>query len=617
MNPMNTPLKKLQLLRNRLQSEEKKVEKTIRMCVTGCKASRAGNIEKKFRRMIKDKGMENHVAIKETGCHGFCAVAPVLVIEPDGIFYSRVTEKDVKDILEQTVCKGKVIDSLLWTDPVTGRKVVKEKNIPFYKNQTRLMLGLCGKIDPKKIQDYIMNNGYSAFAKVLTEMTPEEVIEEITKSKLRGRGGAGFPTGLKWSLTRKARGDKKYIICNADEGDPGAFMDRAILEGNPHALIEGMLIAGYSIGADEGYIYVRAEYPIAVRHLKIALHEAEKSKLLGRNILNTGFNFTIVLKQGAGAFVCGEETALIASIEGKRGMPMPRPPFPAQQGVWKKPTCINNVETLSNIAMIILKGAESFAALGTSKSGGTKVFSLAGKVENSGLVEVPIGTTLRKLIFDIGGGIPGGKKFRAVQTGGPSGGCIPEKYLDTPIDYETLTQLGSIMGSGGIIVLDENTCMVDIAHYYLSFTESESCGKCVPCRIGIKRMLEILSRIKEGKGKEEDIDRLVELGEMIKDSSLCGLGQTAPNPVLTTIKYFRDEYATHINEEKCPGRVCRKLIEYYIEDDRCIGCGACIKNCPLDAITGEKKKPHVIDTDKCIKCGICRTYCKLDAIKVR
>ena len=611
-----TVVEELKLLREKLLKEKTESKKTVRICATGCRAKGAGDVVKKFHELIDKKG-EEKVEIRETGCHGFCAEAPVVVIEPEGIFYPSVKEEDVEDILEKTVIRGEVINSLLWKDPATGERVKSEKNIPFYKNQTKFILDLCGKIDPQEIRGYILNDGYSALAKVLTSMTPESVIEEIRAAKLRGRGGAGFSTGLKWELTRKANGDRKYIICNADEGDPGAFMDRALLEGNPHAIIEGMLIAAYAIGANNGYIYVRAEYPIAIKHLKLALKQAKELKLLGENILDTNFNFTITLKEGAGAFVCGEETALIASIEGKRGMPRPRPPFPAQDGLWNKPTCINNVETLANIPKIILSGAEKYKALGTEKSGGTKIFSLAGKVKNSGLVEVPIGTPLKKLVFDIGGGIPGGRKFKAIQTGGPSGGCIPAKYLDVPIDYETLTQLGSIMGSGGVIVLDDNTCMVDIAHYFLSFTQSESCGKCVPCRIGTKRMLEILTRIKEGKGKEDDLDKLIELAEIIKDSALCGLGQTAPNPVLTTIKYFRDEYEAHIKEKRCPAGTCRELIGYYIDENLCKGCGVCKKNCPLNAITGEKKKAHVIDQDKCIKCGICMDSCKFDAIIVR
>ena len=638
-----TPLEELKLLREKLLKEKTESKKIVRICATGCRAKGADSIVRKFRELAEAKGCSCNVGvgsdsesvrnvinaaptqegnpyaieIRETGCHGFCAAAPVVVIEPEGIFYPSVKEEDVEDILEKTVIRGEVINSLLWKDPTTGKRVKSEKNIPFYKNQTKFILDLCGKIDPQEIRDYILNDGYSALAKVLTSMTDEDVIEAIRAAKLRGRGGAGFPTGLKWELTRKANGDKKYIICNADEGDPGAFMDRALLEGNPHAIIEGMLIAAYAIGANDGYIYVRAEYPIAIKHLKLALKQAKELKLLGENILNIGFNLNIILKEGAGAFVCGEETALIASIEGKRGMPRPRPPFPAQSGLWNKPTCINNVETLANIPKIILNGAEKYKALGTEKSGGTKIFSLAGKVKNSGLVEVPIGTPLKKLVFDIGGGIPDGRKFKAIQTGGPSGGCIPAKYLDTPIDYETLTQLGSIMGSGGMIVLDDNTCMVDIAHYFLSFTQTESCGKCVPCRIGTKRMLEILTRIKEGKGEEDDLDKLIELAEIIKDSALCGLGQTAPNPVLTTIKYFRDEYEAHIKEKRCPAGTCRELIEYYIDENLCKGCGVCKKNCPQDAIIGDKKKAHVIDQDKCIKCGICLNSCKFDAIVVR
>ncbi|RKY05675.1 NADH-quinone oxidoreductase subunit NuoF [Candidatus Poribacteria bacterium] len=533
----------------------------VRICMTGCRAYGAGEIMEAFKAEVRDKGLEEKVEIIPTGCHGFCARAPVVVIDPYDIFYQQLKPEDVPEIVSKTLMKGEVVERLLFRDPRDGKVYVKTSEVPFYREQMKLVLRNCGVIDPTDIRQYIARGGYSALAKVLTSMTPEQVIEEVKASGLRGRGGAGFPTGRKWELTRMAEGEPKYIICNADEGDPGAFMDRAVLEGDPHSVIEGMLIGAYAIGAEEGYIYVRAEYPIAVEHLQIAIKQAEELGLLGENILGTGFSFRIKIKKGAGAFVCGEETALIASIEGRRGMPRPRPPFPAQSGLWGKPTCINNVETWANIPIIIEKGAAEYSKIGTERSKGTKIFALAGKVNNTGLVEVPIGTPLRKVIFDIGGGVPKGRKFKAVQIGGPSGGCIPEEYLDLPIDYESLTQAGAIMGSGGMIVLDDSTCMVDVARYFMDFIQSESCGKCVPCRIGTRRMLEILERITKGEGEEGDIELLEELATVVKDTSLCGLGQTAPNPVLSTIRYFRDEYEAHIKEKLCYACSCEALFD--------------------------------------------------------
>jgi len=543
----------------------------LRICLTGCRAYGSMDVKNAFLKEIEKRKLKDKVEIIGTGCHGFCAQAPVMTIEPrpsvrsegepGGIFYSRMTSEDVPEIVEKTLTKGKIVEHLLYEDRKTGKKIINSLEVPFYKEQVKNVLKNCGKIDPQNIDDYIRNEGYDSLAKVLQKMKPEEVIEEIKESGLRGRGGAGFPTGLKWQLCRNTNSfaNKKFVICNADEGDPGAFMDRAVVEGDPHSVIEGMLIGAYAISATEGYIYVRAEYPIAVQHIKIAIQQAEELGLLGENILGTDFSFNLKIKEGAGAFVCGEETALIASIEGKRGMPRPRPPFPIESGLWGKPTVINNVETWANVPLIIQKGANWFSGLGTEKSKGTKIFSLAGKVNNTGLVEVPMGATLRKIIFDIGGGIVGGRKFKAVQLGGPSGGCIPEEYLDMPVDYDSLQSIGAIMGSGGMIVLDENNCMVEIARYFLEFTQDESCGKCIPCRIGTKRMLEILARITKGEGKDEDIGLLVKLAKMVKDSSLCGLGQTAPNPVLTTINYFLKEYETHIQDKRCLSFVCEAL----------------------------------------------------------
>ena len=532
----------------------------VRICMTGCRAYGAEQIRDAFEKEIKRNGLENEVEIRQTGCHGFCARAPVIVVDPQGIFYQQLTADDVPEIVSETLMKGDIVDRLIYVDPATGEKFPFARDVPFYKEQTKNVLRNCGKIDPTDISHYIARDGYAALSKVLTTMSPEQVIETVEKSGLRGRGGAGFPTGRKWRLVRAAAGDTKYLVCNGDEGDPGAFMDRAVLEGDPHSVLEGMLIAAYAIGVKVGYIYVRAEYPIAVEHFNIAISQAEELGLLGENILGSGLSLEIRIKEGAGAFVCGEETALLMSIEGKRGMPRPRPPFPAQSGLWGKPTNINNVETYANIPLIILNGADWYSTLGTETSKGTKIFSLAGKINNTGLVEVPIGTTLREVIFDIGGGIPKGRKFKAVQMGGPSGGCVPERYLDLPVDYGSLEAIGSIMGSGGMIVLDENTCAVDIARYFLSFTQTESCGKCTPCRLGTKQMLDTLTRIAKGEGSDGDIELLDSLGKQVKDTSLCGLGRTCPNPVLTTIRYFRDEYEAHIKEKRCPAAVCETLV---------------------------------------------------------
>jgi NADH-quinone oxidoreductase subunit F len=591
------------------------LENTILICAGGgCISAGEISVKSALENEIKKYSLDKVIKVVETGCMDACSLGPLMIIYPEGVFYQKVTPKDAKEIVEEHLLKGRAVQRLLYKGPTGEIKPRATEEVPFFTRQVKIATRNLGSIDPSSIEEYIGQDGYFALKKVLS-MTPEAVIEEIKKSGLRGRGGAGFPTGLKWELTRKSKSEIKYLICNADEGDPGAFMDRSILEGDPHSVLEGMAIAGYAIGACQGYIYVRAEYPLAIERLRIAIKQAKDYGLLGERIFGSDFSFDIDLRIGAGAFVCGEETALIQSVEGKRGQPVQKPPYPAQSGLWKKPTVINNVETLADVPAIINKGAGWFSAIGTEKSKGTKVFALVGKVNNTGLVEVPMGTKLRELIFDIGGGIPGGKKFKAVQTGGPSGGCIPEQYLDTPLDYESLTGLGTIMGSGGMIVMDEDTCMVDVARFFLQFTADESCGKCTPCREGTRRMLEILDRIVEGNGTMEDIDKLETLASTIKDTALCGLGQTAPNPVLSTLRYFRDEYEAHVKDKKCPAKSCKALIAYRIDPLKCTGCTACARACPTGAITGEVKKVHVIDQEKCIKCGSCFEVCRFDAVE--
>lgn len=582
---------------------------------TGCQASGSSKLIDVFHTQLEANHLQKEVKVVRTGCFGLCELGPIVIVYPEGAFYSHVTEADVSEIVTEHLLKGRLVTRLLYQDSVINEtEILSLDEIGFYKKQHRIVLRNCGVIDPEKIDEYIAFDGYKALYKVLTEMTSEEVIDNIKKSGLRGRGGGGFPTGLKWEFTYKAQNDKKYVCCNADEGDPGAFMDRSVLEGDPHAILEAMAIAGYAIGSDQGYIYVRAEYPIAVKRLTIAIGQAREYGLLGNNIFETGYNFDIEIRLGAGAFVCGEETALMTSIEGNRGEPRPRPPFPAIKGLFGKPTLLNNVETYANIPQIILNGPEWFASMGTAKSKGTKVFALGGKINNTGLVEIPMGTTLREIIYDIGGGIPNDKKFKAAQTGGPSGGCIPTSHLDTPIDYDSLIQIGSMMGSGGLIVMDEDNCMVDIARFFLDFTVDESCGKCSPCRIGTKRMLEILQKITSGKGEDGDIEKLELLAKNIKISALCGLGQTAPNPVLSTLKYFRDEYEAHIKEKRCPAGVCQAMLTYSITEDTCRGCGLCTKVCPVTAISGKPKTPYNIDQTKCIKCGACIEKCPFKAI---
>lgn len=583
---------------------------------TGCTSSGSQKIIDALETQLKEQGIDKEVMVVKTGCFGLCALGPIMVVYPEGAFYSMVKPEDIKEIVSEHLVKGRIVKRLLYSETVHEEegKIKSLNEVDFYKKQMRIALRNCGVINPEKIEEYIAFDGYKALGKVLTEMTPEELIAEMKASGLRGRGGAGFPTGVKWEFASKSVADQKYVCCNADEGDPGAFMDRSVLEGDPHSVIEAMAIAGYAIGASQGYIYIRAEYPIAVQRLKIAIDQAREYGLLGKNIFGTDFCFDLDIRLGAGAFVCGEETALMTSIEGKRGEPRCRPPFPAVKGLFGKPTVLNNVETYANIPVIINKGAEWFNTIGTEKSKGTKVFALGGKINNTGLVEVPMGTTLREIVEEIGGGIPNGKKFKAAQTGGPSGGCIPASLIDTPIDYDSLISIGSMMGSGGLIVMDEDTCMVDIAKFFLEFTVDESCGKCAPCRIGTKRMLEILEKITNGTGTLEDIDRLERLCNMVKQSSLCGLGQTAPNPILSTLRYFRDEYIAHVVDKKCPAGVCKGLVSYSIDPVKCRGCGICAKQCPVGAISGERKLPYKIDTDKCIKCGACESKCPFKAI---
>lgn len=584
---------------------------------TGCLSSKSNLIRDEFNAELKRLGLDNEVQTIMTGCFGLCEKGPVVIVYPDEVFYSKVTLADVKPICEEHILKGRVYLPKAYKELTDNEKdkIKSFSQIGFYNHQLRIALHNCGVINPFDIKEYIGRNGYEALGKVLTTMTPEQVIDVISKSGLRGRGGGGFPTGLKWSLCAKNKAPLKYVICNADEGDPGAFMDRAILEGDPHSVIEAMAICGYAIGASQGYVYIRAEYPLAVERLKNAIDSAYEYGLLGKNIFGTDFSFDLEVRLGAGAFVCGEETALMASIEGERGMPRNKPPFPAEAGLWGKPSNINNVETYANVPLIILNGWEWFSSIGTEKSKGTKVFALGGKIKNTGLVEIPMGTTLREVIYDIGGGIPNKKKFKAVQTGGPSGGCLTEKHLDTPIDYDNLVALGSMMGSGGMIVMDEDNCMVDVARFYLDFTVDESCGKCTPCREGTKRMLELLQKITHGDGTMEDLEELEELAHTIKDASLCGLGQTAPNPVLSTLANFREEYIAHVVDKRCPAGVCKPLLKFKVTE-KCIGCGKCKRNCPAECITGDIKQQHVIDTTKCIKCGTCKKACPVNAIVV-
>lgn len=590
-------------------------KKAVLVCGgTGCTSSGSRRVIERLKEEIKKQGLEEDVSVVMTGCFGLCALGPIMIVYPEGAFYSMVKEEEIPEIVEQHLLHGKVDTKYLYSETVKGNMVLPLQDTPFYKKQKRVALRNCGVINPEMIEEYIGTGGYEALGKVLTTMSPEDVIEVITASGLRGRGGAGFPTGRKWQFAKDNDADQKYVCCNADEGDPGAFMDRSVLEGDPHVVLEAMAIAGYAIGATQGYIYVRAEYPIAVERLNIAIKQAREMGLLGKNLFNTGFDFDIELRLGAGAFVCGEETALMTSIEGHRGEPRPRPPFPAVKGLFEKPTILNNVETWANVPQIIMNGAEWFSSFGTEKSKGTKVFALGGKIHNTGLVEVPMGTTLREIVEEIGGGIPGGKKFKAAQTGGPSGGCIPAEHLDVPIDYENLMAIGSMMGSGGLIVMDEETCMVDIAKFFLNFTVDESCGKCSPCRLGTKRLLEMLDKITSGNATMEDLDKLEELCYYIKDNALCALGQTAPNPVLSTLHYFRDEYIAHIVDKKCPAGVCKDLLVYKIDPDKCKGCTLCARTCPNDAVIGKVKEPHTIDPNKCVKCGACMEKCRFGAI---
>ncbi|NMC69605.1 MAG: NADH-quinone oxidoreductase subunit NuoF [Myxococcales bacterium] len=605
----------LERLRAELQAARDPARSAIAVCAgTGCVAYGSRKLAAAFRDAVTARRVD--VEVRATGCHGFCERGPLVVVFPSRIFYQRVQPADVEEILDRTVAKGEVIDRLLYADPTTGRKYVHEDEVPFYAHQHRLILGFNGKIDPESLDDYVANGGYRALARTLTSMLPEQVIEAVTKAGLRGRGGAGFPTGRKWALCRQALGNPKYVVCNADEGDPGAFMDRSVLEGNPHGVIEGMILGAYAIGAHEGYVYVRNEYPLAVERLSLAVEAARARGLLGNNILGRDFSFDIQITRGAGAFVCGEETALIGSVEGNRGQPRFRPPYPAQSGLWGKPTVINNVETWVNVPLILDRGPDWYAGIGTAGSKGTKIFSLVGKVNNTGLVEVPMGATLRHIVFEIGGGIRDGRAFKAVQTGGPSGGCLPAEKLDLQIDFESLTAAGSMMGSGGMIVMDDRTCMVDVARYFIDFLLEESCGKCVPCREGLTQMSHLLHAITEGRATDETLASLEALAPVVQDASLCALGQTAPNPVLSTIKYFRDEYLAHIRDRRCPAAVCKSLITYTI-NDKCTGCMVCARQCPEHAITGERKKLHVIDPAKCTRCGICHSVCKFDAVDVR
>jgi len=609
-----TSPQKLAEFRDQTVEKKKSYRARVLICMTGCRALGAVELGKAFRAKLAESGLDKEVDVVDAGCHGQCSRAPVVLIEPHDYLYGGVRPDDVDEIIETTLRNGQPVERLCASS--NGQISASMGDVEFYKHQRRIVLKNCGRIDPKRIEDAVACGGYEAAAKALTSMTPEEVIDEVREAGLRGRGGAGFPAGVKWGFCRKAPGEEKYLICNADEGDPGAFMDRALLEGTPHQVIEGMIVAAYAIGATQGFIYVRAEYPIAVEHIGIALDQAHACGLLGNDIFGSGFNFDIEVRMGAGAFVCGEETALIASLEGERGMPRSRPPFPANKGFRGKPTNINNVETLANVPIIIANGKDSYCATGTEGSKGTKIFALAGKVNDTGLVEVPMGATLRQIVFDVGGGVPPGREFKAAQMGGPSGGFVPAKFIDLNIDYDSVKEIGAIMGSGGLIVMDDRTCIVDVARFFLEFTQNESCGKCVPCRVGTRHMVDILTRICAGQGQAGDIEKLEQLAHMVKTASLCGLGQTAPNPVITSIMYFRDEYEAHIQDKRCPARVCRALITYTIDAAACEACGKCRKACPVDAISGAKKTPHVIDPVKCIRCGMCMDVCPFDAVNV-
>ncbi|MDH6364689.1 NADP-reducing hydrogenase subunit HndC [Enterococcus sp. PF1-24] len=600
-----------------VEQPKSQFEKEIMICAgTGCISSKSGEFTEALKEELAKHELTDKVNIVSTGCFGLCAQGPIVIIYPEGVFYHQVQAKDAKKIVAQHLVEGKLVEKLLYHDNDSKEIINKLMDTPFYQKQKRVALRNCGRIDPEKMEEYIAFDGYQALAKVVNKYSRDDVLEILKASGLRGRGGAGFPTFMKWSFAKESPGAQKYVVCNADEGDPGAFMDRSVLEGDPHAIIEAMAIAGYTIGANQGYIYVRAEYPIAVKRLRIAIKQAREAGILGKNIFGSDFEFDLDLRLGAGAFVCGEETALLESIEGRRGEPRPRPPFPAVKGLFGKPTIVNNVETYANIPQIILRGPEWFASMGTEKSKGTKVFALGGKIQNTGLVEIPMGTTLREVVEDIGGGIPNGKKFKAAQTGGPSGGCIPVENYDVAIDYDNLIEIGSMMGSGGLIVMDEDNCMVDIAKFFLEFTVEESCGKCVPCRVGTKRLLEILEKITRGQATLEDLDKMVDLCHYIKENSLCGLGQTAPNPILSTYHYFKEEYIAHVVEKRCPAGICKDLISYEIMEDKCTGCTACAKKCPVAAISGERKEPHHIDPAICIKCGLCVDTCRYNAISV-